>query len=482
MGEPRPRGIHLQDFNVGSAKNDLRQSVSRPEDLKQRLERIASENSGEYDLSTIDCVRNLIDYERLYPERKKRYRLFTSIEDFILYFDLHPEWHGISSGEAIKDHTGGASSFLQAYKTFIDESFTSLDKAEKQELKQKFFKRKLTDWKSSDPSISDEQVGIKNIQTLFKQAFPGFEIKFPLDEDCKIAENKREEAKKYILDNLRGKNFIRVFGGSCINISITSYFQGSRLTVIRKCFSPLGIQFEKERIINPETGAWVDENNKRWVTLTAFCKVYSVDYQTFCKYLHVETSTQLGRDSVHKEVKLYSESDLLAVIKDHSAVLTGEGGFLRAGSLKRRSGLSQTGIMAVLRGVSQKVEEQNDGRKTVLYSESEATSAIQSFLALPRVDALTGVYVDSDKRRLAPANYFREVLGISHDAFSSYCGDVYRIMGRSKNDRKAFLYDVDEALKRLKYSRYRKKNGEDMVPLKISQSEAREELNKFVLK
>lgn len=90
----------------------------------------------------------------------------------------------------------------------------------------------------------NEQLGINNIQGLFLQTYPDFNELFPRGKDGKIAEDKRKEAKKFILDKIGTQRKLTACSGSSpLTPRKVPYF-GSPEVTIRKSFSSWGIQFE----------------------------------------------------------------------------------------------------------------------------------------------------------------------------------------------------------------------------------------------
>lgn len=88
----------------------------------------------------------------------------------------------------------------------------------------------------------NEQLGIRNIQARFLEQFPEFNELFPRGEDGKIMEEKREEAKFFIVEHLGLiEKFQKVMGDSKRSIS---YFQRNYRVALSKSFEDWGIQFD----------------------------------------------------------------------------------------------------------------------------------------------------------------------------------------------------------------------------------------------
>ncbi len=100
-------------------------------------------------------------------------------------------------------------------------------------------------WKlAGNTDLENEQIGIRNIQGLFLEKFSEFNIQFPRIEEGKIAEDKREEAKAFILDKIKDrKSFKAIFGQSPLSPKYTYYFERSHYTILEKSFTNWGINF-----------------------------------------------------------------------------------------------------------------------------------------------------------------------------------------------------------------------------------------------
>jgi len=105
-------------------------------DLEQKLEEEIEKNI--WSKESIDRVRKVVE---LIPTRKNvPYRLFEEIEDYQLYYELHPEWKGKSNFEMQKDTESGGSSFYQSLNKWIKKRTN--DKEERKRLRQSAIKYK----------------------------------------------------------------------------------------------------------------------------------------------------------------------------------------------------------------------------------------------------------------------------------------------------------------------------------------------------
>lgn len=97
------------------------------------------------------------------------------------------------------------------------------------------------------------RLGIKNIQGLFLERYPEFDTLFPRTEDNKITEDKREEARRFIMEQIGTRaKFRKIFGPTIISSEPT--FSNSVHTALIQTFEPWGIEF------NPPT-EWVSNKS-----------------------------------------------------------------------------------------------------------------------------------------------------------------------------------------------------------------------------
>ena len=94
----------------------------------------------------------------------------------------------------------------------------------------------------------NEQLGIRNIHGLFLERYPEFNDLYPRGEDGKIAEDKIETAKTFVLERMgKIKDFSSILGRSAISRRVAPYFEGSHLVALEKSFKPWGINFPYQR-------------------------------------------------------------------------------------------------------------------------------------------------------------------------------------------------------------------------------------------
>jgi len=118
--------------------------------LNERLDSIIAENPNKYTSQTVGNVKNLIGNEKKYVTYRK---YFTSIDDFALYHELHPEWQGLSTYGLEK--IPGGKAFFSSLCNWINRA--TQDKQEKQQLVQTIFPttrksyshlKTIDDWKN----------------------------------------------------------------------------------------------------------------------------------------------------------------------------------------------------------------------------------------------------------------------------------------------------------------------------------------------
>lgn len=107
-------------------------------------------------------------------------------------------------------------------------------------------KRARVRWKIPGNTDEDnEELGIRNIQAYFLEKFHEFNERFPRGEDGKIAENRRGQARDYILERTRRK--FRAIFEICPKKKAAPYFGGSRYVMLQKSFEPWGVEFEGQK-------------------------------------------------------------------------------------------------------------------------------------------------------------------------------------------------------------------------------------------
>ncbi len=88
--------------------------------LEQRLDQYIARSSDEFNNEVIERVRSLVHYQVIYPEKQRvLYTAFLKeLDDFRLYYQLHPEWHG-QTRSVQKYGKGLSMSFYAAVYRFI---------------------------------------------------------------------------------------------------------------------------------------------------------------------------------------------------------------------------------------------------------------------------------------------------------------------------------------------------------------------------
>lgn len=109
-------------------------------------------------------------------------------------------------------------------------------------------KRGRVRWKlPGNTPKQDEQLGIRNIQTLFLERFPEFNESFPRGADGSIALEKRQRAGEFILKRVGTlMEFREVFGASPLTHRGMPYFKRSFRLAIGKSFSCWGIDLPEQ--------------------------------------------------------------------------------------------------------------------------------------------------------------------------------------------------------------------------------------------
>lgn len=105
----------------------------------------------------------------------------------------------------------------------------------------------------------NEQLGIANVQTLFLQKFPEFNELFPRgQEDGRITEEKREEAKRFILEKIRNVKDAKKMFATALQYRSAPYFKGAYTEILKISFREWGIIIgDKDRRSKP--ASWKKE-------------------------------------------------------------------------------------------------------------------------------------------------------------------------------------------------------------------------------
>ncbi len=287
----------------------------------------------------------------------------------------------------------------------------------------------------------NEELGIRNIQGLFLERFPEFNELFPRGEDGKIAEDKREDAKDYILSRIQiedRKNFYRVFGTSMLQKRTAPYFNGSRFFTIEKSFAPWGITFKFSRIrgywmntevIEDEARNFLQQGNSlrqeslrmngKSSLIRAITKYYPGGMNALKKKLKLQVLRKPNDywtpENIEKEalefyqkeeiltqdvLRLRDRYDLLGAIAEHYP------GKLTA--LKRKLGISNSSIDEV------------------------------------KLDSKRGVFIDADGERWVSVNVLVTDLRLSPKVISKYMVGISFIKVSTKNDQEVVLYNEEE--------------------------------------
>lgn len=333
------------------------------------------------------------------------------------------------------------------------------------------------------------QLGINNIQALFFAAFPEFNDLFPLDEQGKIEEDKREEAKAYILERVgTQEKYNKHITKSSLASNVTPYFGGSLLILLDKSFAPLGIDFEL-RIIDKQTKKYIDPEGTTWVTLQFLKDEFGVDYRTLNRSL-VNTSTVAGFGQNGHAVILYNEAEARGRLQKFKELdklpaphergigyieVDGE----RWVSLKylvNEYGKSQPFFKSFLQDVATINGKASNGHKELFYNETEAKTKVQEFYTLPTLDPDTQKYKDREGRTLANLTRLAKERDVSPTTLRSYLSDIQVFKGRSIRGNEVFLYDEEEVIAKLKNSNFdnrAKPKSKDYWTPQIIEEEAR---------
>jgi len=87
------------------------------------------------------------------------------------------------------------------------------------------------------------QLAVTNLRTLFLSRYPEFDRLFPREENDRVAEDKRNEARKFIMGHIgTGAKFKQQFGG--VPLTRVPAFKRSIGITLAQTFEPWGIDFD----------------------------------------------------------------------------------------------------------------------------------------------------------------------------------------------------------------------------------------------
>lgn len=302
----------------------------------------------------------------------------------------------------------------------------------------------------------NEALGIRNIQGLFLEKFPGFFEQFSMTDNGVVVENRKENAAQYIKEKFNtAKEFIGCFGYSPLSGSCKGWSEGSWITILEKSFISWGIPLDYMRV-DKITEKYV-KNGQSWITLPSFEKQNGISRRTAAKNLK-DISRILGRDKSDKEETLYNEEELLKkldfLIAAPLAHNTGENyrvegkkiTFVTIPQLIKKfeqHNFSYKGLLTLLKDFP--VQKGRTERGVVaLYSESDVLPMINDFIALPCVGE-NGEYINENGVSYVPYEFLRQMFGAQQWSSIPELEGVESILGR-KTGKKIRLINKLEAL------------------------------------
>lgn len=327
--------------------------------------------------------------------------------------------------------------------------------------------RGLIKWSVSGNTVEqNEQIGIRNIQGLFLEKFPEFNQLFPRDETGQIPPEKREEAKKFIMDKIGNyRGFKTAFSDTPRQPNVAPYFEGKHSVVVAKSFSPWGLVFETLPQEDRRSQRYLDQQGESWTTQKSFGRRYGIDSKTL-KSRSEGIKTIEGKAIGGKTTHLYNEKDLAERFRD--AI-----GLKKLPQVSRKTGAYvdekntrwvTLGYFAEVHGVNGKIFSRyvkdvrtiegrsKSGGAAILYDETAAMLQLKDFFSsrfLPQVDKKSGQYINENGDAWAALNYFHRQHKLSYEVLKSRLEDIDVVMGLDKSGRQVVLYKVNEAQTRL---------------------------------
>lgn len=299
----------------------------------------------------------------------------------------------------------------------------------------------------------NEQIGIRNIQAIFLEKFPEFENQFPRDIDGTIAEEKREEAKTFILGKISNKqDFKANISNSPFNRKIYPYFEGSYSTIISKAFAPWGIKWEEPVTITQ--GRYIDSYGKSWVVISSFRERYGVGTDTILNLPGLKQTIN-GKTRGGNPVVLYDEEEItnhLEKLTEHkvdneTGILidaTDQTQWVPLSYMFQLYGLSRDTMERYLVDVPRREGRSRSNSQVQLFDLDKLTENLKAYLALPQIDKKTGRYQDENGHSWVVAHTYLKSRGIPLQIFFSAYTPIKSLPGRDKNGIKRTFYSEEE--------------------------------------
>lgn len=309
----------------------------------------------------------------------------------------------------------------------------------------------------------NEQLGIRNIQALFLERFLEFDQLFPRTEGVEIIEDKRIEAEEFILERVgTSEKFNRIFGQSPRDKRKVAYFGGSHLTILKKSFTPWGIEFARFNLpqVDRQTGIWIDEEGQSWVNAGYFTNKFGVDIEGFRRFLE-DARSMTGLAKNNQATLLYNEADVeekftnfrsIPQIDTTNDVYVDENGRKWVGVryLCNKYGVSGTLIKRLVRNADSGQVRNPANHLTTLYAEEQVAGLLRDITSLPTVDRSSGKYTDENGQVWIPLTQIAQDIGVTTATIKKRLVDIQGIRGRDKSGKEVVLYNESEVSLRLK--------------------------------
>ena len=295
------------------------------------------------------------------------------------------------------------------------------------------------------------QLCIQNVQGIFSERFPEFNELFPRAEDGKIAEEKREEARMFILDKLDSTRKIqRAISTSVLHKKLPPIMH-SLEGILNGAFEPWGIEPKTLPQVDTITGRFVDENGAVWASAYNLAKKLGISIAKLHDYLK-GTQNIVGRGKSGEKVLLFDEVAISLKAQDLTQLPktdeqrgdfeTEQVKWVTRGYFSILFGLNEKTVGRLLRNATSIQGRNERGRKTLLFNLNDVQIVIQEFLSLPRVDPNSQKWTDSNSVSWTTLQYFHDNFGLSPDTLKSFVREnrVKFVRGRDIIGKETILY------------------------------------------
>ncbi len=309
-------------------------------------------------------------------------------------------------------------------------------------------------------SEENERLAIRTVQTIFLNEFPEFSLQFPRDQNGQIVEEKRNDAKAFVLSVLGDKEDFNQVLYKSLQGRQGAIFDHSFHVVLQKTFSDFGVDCGFH-VIDKKTGKYTDQNGETWAPVAILAQEFDCDARTVIRNLEgIPRISGYGRNG--HDIELYNESIAKAALDtfDRLARLpqSGRGNSgkivvdgrtkVTVSYLQEKFKISKKAFHKIGEDLSFTTGKAGNGLEAKYFDEEEALQRIQAWNSLPQEE----VGEPSIPPRFVNFKRLAKEIGVDSKTLRPYLKELPTIQGRSVQGRSTILYDRKAALSTLQSS------------------------------